>query len=239
MREGEPKLVVGLVYLATAILAMSLLSVLASAQSVPQGATLTAGASSRGTDPASQTAEAQAGNITALNIDQTRITDIWQGFFGNVSGAVTLEDASGSQFYDWTLAEVTGEVYATRNTIEDWTQINCTNSTHWESEETTLNIPVGATDGINETFNSTNHDNFFVGNRIMTGCRSTRPYNSTGLPGDFWNILLNSNSTNTVYVSLLKDGADAFNGGTADFELLVPTNRQTGQATYYFYAELS
>jgi hypothetical protein len=205
----------------------------------PTGATMTQGNSSRGSNPGVQTANAQAGNVTQLNIDQTRITDIWQGFFGNVSGRIVLQNSGGNSFYDWTVAQVTGEVYATRNTVSSWSTVNCTNSTQWQNEETALSIANTSTDGINETYNSTAHPAFMVGNTQLSGCRSTRPFNSTGQAGQFWNILLNSDPANVVYASLLVDNSNAFDNTTVDFELLVPTNRTTSTAVYYFYAELN
>jgi hypothetical protein len=235
MREGQGKLIIGIIILAVAII----MSIIVIADPDPLGATVTEGASSRGTNPAAQTTEAQAGNVTSLNIDQTRITNIWQGFYGNVSGTIVLESAGGSNFYDWSITEVTGEVYATRNTVNDWSTINCTNSSQWEAEESTLNIPSSVTDGINETYYQTSHPNFLVGTREMTGCPSTRPYNSSGLPGEFWNVLLNTNSTNVVYTSILVDNSNAFDDTIVDFEILVPVDRDTGTATYWFYAELN
>jgi hypothetical protein len=205
----------------------------------PTGATMTPGNSSRGSNPNVQTANAQAGNVTQLNIDQTRITDIWQGFFGNVSGRIVLQNSGGNSFYDWSSSQVTGEVYATRNTISSWSNINCTNSTQWQIEESSLSIANTSTDGINETFNATSHPAFMVGNNALLGCRSTRPYNSTGQAGQFWNVLLNSDITNVVYASILADNSNAFDNTTVDFELLVPTNRTTSTAVYYFYAELN
>ena len=205
----------------------------------PTGGVITVGNSSRGTNPNPQTANAQAGNVTQLNINASRITEIWQGFFGNISGQITLENSAGSRFYDWSISQMTGEVYGTRNTITSWSEINCTNSSQWEAEETLLNIPSAATDGVNETYNATSHPGFLVGTRLLTGCRSTRPYNSTGQPGEFWNVLLNSNSTNLVYTSILADNSNGFDNTTVDFELMVPTDRASGTATYYFYAELN
>ena len=204
----------------------------------PSGATLTPGASSRGTNPGVGNLSAQAGNVTALNIDQTRITDIWQGYYGNVSGSIVLENSAGNNFYDWTIAAITGEVYASRNTVSSWSSINCTNRTQWEAEETALNIGSTLTDGINETYNANNHPAFDVGTRTMNSCPSTRPYNATGVAGQFWNILLNSDVTNVIYASRLADNSNSFDNGTADFEILVPTNRTTGLSTYFFYVEL-
>jgi len=207
-------------------------------QAQPTAANLTKGNSSRGTNPSVQSAEAQAGNVTRLNIDQTRITDVWQGYYGNVSGEIVLENAAGDNFYDWQYTSLTGEVYATREIITDWTAINCTNSTQWEAEEATLNIVTDAIDGINETYNQNSHDTFQVGARIMENCPSTRPYNGSGVYGEFWNVLLNSDENNTVYTAVLAENENAFDNSTADFEILVPVNRTTSTATYYIYVEL-
>ncbi len=204
----------------------------------PLGANLTRGESTRGTDPIATTQDAQAGNITGLNINQTRISSIWQGFYGNVSGEIVMENAAGNNFYDWTLAALTGEVYASRLSVADWSGVACTSSAQWETEETALNIPSTSVEGINETFSSTLHDPFDVGAIPIDDCPSTRPYNSSGMPGDFWNVLINTDATNVVYVSVLADDSSAFDGGTADFEILVPTDKSTGLATYYFYVEL-
>ena len=231
--EGKNKVIIGF------LLVVVLTFVFVSADPDPTGATLDSGPSSRGTESNPQFTEAQAGNVTALNINFTKITDIWQGFFGNVSGEIVLENSAGNNFYDWSITEMTGEVYATRLTIPDWSQINCTNNSQWEMEEYTLGISNVSTDGINETYSSFSHPEFLVGNRMMTGCPSTRPYNSTSNPGDFWNVMLNSNSTNTVYASILADDSNAFDGSSADFEILVPVDRATGISTYYFYAELN
>jgi hypothetical protein len=205
----------------------------------PSAADLGRGASTRGTDPVALETDAQAGNITQLNIDHSRITDTWQGFYGNVSGQIVLENAAGNNFYDWNYLSLTGEVYATRSSVTDWSTINCTNSTQWQSEEASLGITSTQIDGINETYSAITHPQFQIGSRIMDDCPSTRPYNATSSSSQFWNVLLNSNSINVVYAAILAENKNAFDNSTADFEILVPVNRTTGFATYFFYAELS
>jgi hypothetical protein len=207
----------------------------------PSGAALTEGLEGRGTNPGVSTVDAQAGNVSALNLDQTRITDIWQGFFGNVSGQIILENSAGANFYDWALAAITGEVYATRNTVTDWTGINCSNSTHWEEEETELNILTASVDGINETYDAQTHPSFQVGTKTFASdvCPSVRPYNGTAAASQFYNVMLNTNLTNTVYTVILAENQNAFDNSTADFEILVPADRTTSLATYYFYVELN
>ena len=56
---------------------------------------------------------AYAGNITELNIVGTTITQTWQGFVGNVSGTITLDDSENNTLINWSLGDPEGEVYAT------------------------------------------------------------------------------------------------------------------------------
>jgi hypothetical protein len=223
------------------IFMVSILS-LAMATADPVGGTVTPGESSRGTNPgAGGPVDAQAGNVTALNIEQTRITDVWQGFYGNVSGGIVLENGDSNVFYDWSLTTVTGQVYATRSTIADWTSIACSEAEQVEAEETTLSIPASATDSISSTYSAQTHPAFAVGITPITEdtCYSTRSYDSLGNPSSFYNVMLNSDATNVVYTAILADSQGSFDGGTADFQLLVPVDRSTSQAIYYFYVELN
>ena len=44
---------------------------------------------------------AQAGNVTQLDLSGKQVTSHWAGFYGNVSGSMTLEDSTGNVFYNW------------------------------------------------------------------------------------------------------------------------------------------
>jgi len=205
----------------------------------PQGATTTRGTSTRGSNPTVDSELAEDGNITDLNIDAASITDIWQGFYGNVTGGIVLENAAGTNFYNWSLASISGEIFAVRSLVADWSVINCSNSTYWETEEATLNIAAADSDGINETYADTAHPTFTVGaTSTLTGCPSTRPNDDTEQASLFWNVLLNVNSTTTVYTAIISANSNDYDGGTSDYELLVPVDKATGFATYFFYAEL-
>jgi hypothetical protein len=236
MKGGKQVIIEIIPVVAIAILVILTLNM---ATGEPQGANVTRGASSRGTDPSPQQTGAQAGNVTRLDINQTRITDVWQGYFGNVSGEIVLENAAGNNFYDWNLGTVEGQIFASRKLVPDWSGVNCTNQTQIYYEEETLNINNESSDGINDTFTVVSHPDFIVGANLISGCRSTRPYNSSGVGGDFWNVLISSNSSNVVYTSILADNSNAFDNSNVDFELLVPTDRSSGTATYYFYAEIN
>ena len=186
---------------------------------------------------------AQAGNVTQLEINATSVTTSWQGFYGNVTGKILLADAAGNNFYDWNMSVPSGEVYASRSNAVTWAGINCTNQTALYSEETTLGQASNDPDSINNTFTLTSHPAFLVGSSNMTTCRSTKAYESTGQMGSsYWQILLND-GTNNVYTTLLDTaGTIGFDDRPWQFQLLVGENGKTGQEAtitpYYFYVEL-
>lgn len=204
----------------------------------PLGANIQPGESTRRQEPNATNITAQGGNVTFIIADLSQTTNIWQGFFGTVTGGILLEDASGNRFYDWNVVDAVGEIIATRNLVDDWASINCTNQTQIYKEEERLNIQNSSSDGINDTYTSTAHPTFDIAGKFLSGCRATRTYNSTTANSVFWNVLLNTNSSNTVYTVVMENDITGFNGSQVDFQLLVPVDRLTGQATYFLYVEL-
>jgi hypothetical protein len=183
---------------------------------------------------------AEGGNITFLDIDMSgQRSSIWQGFYGSVTGGISLEDASGASFYDWNVVDAVGEIMAVRGIVADWSDINCSNQLQIYEEEYRLNIPNETTDSINNTYTDTNHPEFEIASKIMSGCRSTLTNNNTEIKSVFWNVMLNVNSTMPIYTAILDNDKVGFNGTEYDFQLLVPVNRTTGYAIYNIYVELS
>ncbi|MBT3464196.1 hypothetical protein HN827_03755 [archaeon] len=225
------------------ILALALtfiLGVMSFVSAQPVGGSLTEGESERRVADNSKTHDAVAGNITALDITANQITNIWQGYFGNISGGITLDNADNDTFYDWTGSEPTGEVFAARAAVSDWTTTECSNQTALYKEEEALTILNASSEGINDTFVPGTHPSFTVGSLgAFTTCRNALPYDDTGAEA-FWNVLLNADQGTLVYTSIINGTSNAFDGeGTVDFELLVPTDTTQSSTTYYFYLELS
>ncbi len=54
------------------------------------------------------------GSIYSLTINESAPSQKWIGYVGNVIGKYALQDVNGSALYDWTIATVTGELYATK-----------------------------------------------------------------------------------------------------------------------------
>ncbi len=227
-------------------LAVALLSLQALA--VPGGPdSISVGSSERANlDNTTKSTQAQAGNVTALNISQTTITDAWQGYYGNITGQITLEDAGGDVFYNWSgLNTLSGEVYASRNTSITWGQINCTNQTGINEEDSVLGKNGAEADSVNQTFNTQTHPSFQVGSRSVgtDSCFSTNAYSGNGQDTSLWHqILLSDNASKRVYTTLINDTSTAYDGSTRDFQLLVGENgNETSQEStqYNFYIELS
>jgi hypothetical protein len=75
------------------------------------------------------TLNASAGNITHLVVNGKTVTQTWQGFVGNITGTITLDDSLNYTLYNWSLADPEGEIYATTLDSVDWTtgSVNCWN----------------------------------------------------------------------------------------------------------------
>lgn len=194
-----------------------------------------------------QSVLAQAGNVTELNIFGVSVTQTWQGYFGNVSGAIILADASDNMMYNWSLADPEGEIYASKSNSVSWGNIQCFNWTENGSYiETSFNIQPDDVDGVDETFSYGNgHDLFYTNNQQFTEgeCMSAVLFDSSGAGvNDHYEEVLLWDGDEVVFTSLLEESAvSGFDGRDHDFEMLVLEDGHgvdTDTTTYYFYVEL-
>jgi len=209
-----------------------------------QGApSISVGGSSRASfdNTSTATTGVQAGNVTELNISGWSITSHWAGFFGEISGNMTLADSGGNMFYDWTgLNDVAGEVFSSTDDAVSWGGIGCASSAEVDTLETFLNITPSDPDRVNQTYTSTTHPSFTVGGAAISTCNSTNAYVDTGKDGStFYQILLTDTEGDAVYTTLINDTTTGFDAATHDFELLVGEPNTAGTTAMYFYIELS
>ena len=201
--------------------------------------------------------DAIAGNLTELDITGVTQTRNWQGFFGNVSGTIILEDASGSRFYDWTAAEPQGQVYASTVDAITWTEIACADfedETFRSTWYTTFGMLETDYDNILETYNETNPEEFYVGyTTIGAGsCNSAYTFvNDERQTEDFPAVLLadGDGTGSLIFTAIIEDRLDGargsktgYDGNEYDFQLLVAENGTGGNSDvtpYYFWVELS
>jgi hypothetical protein len=197
------------------------------------------------------TIQAEAGNVTLLYIDDLRTTLRWQGYYGNVSGGITLQDSSGNKFYDWSLTSPSGEVYAANKSSVSWTTIQCFNYSKAAGEqvitlrnlEDSYNMNATDKDGVNETFNATYQSTFKVGTKTISSadsCPTAYTFvNSLQQASSFPEVLLTDNVSAIVYTALLEQDATGFDGLTHDFQMIVGENGDDAAVTnYYFFVEL-
>jgi hypothetical protein len=162
--------------LAMLICLFTLSASLVFAVSEPEGPSINEVSDSRRQAAAVTNNSAYAGNITHLILTGTTVTQTWQGYVGNISGVITLDNSNSDTLYNWTLADPEGEVYASYIQNIDWTTGNvlCWNWSNsdelylqlaeYEGSETTYGAGPNATttkvlglaaddvDGVDETF---------------------------------------------------------------------------------------
>lgn len=190
------------------------------------------------------------GRIATINITATTQNPRWKGFVGQVSGTFTLDDATGSTLFDWSIASIGGEVYATRNsTTRSWSDVKCANTSLLENENSVMSH-TSADDNISKTFNDTTHSEFFVGsvNISLNSCPTLNTYvNNASQDSTFQEIAL-SDSTNftdggtLIYATIIETDSTGFDNETYDFQMIVPEDGSpgfSGQTAYYLYVELS
>ncbi|MFH1290065.1 MAG: hypothetical protein ABIH92_01515 [Nanoarchaeota archaeon] len=195
--------------------------------------------------------QAQAGNVTELNIMGYSTTQSWQGYFGNISGTIQLADASDNVLYNWSLADPQGEVYASTNESITWSNIQCLNftatgtlaggetagqvsiyGTNLTQLETRFNINSSDVDGVDETFTlqhggAGEHDLFYTANQQFSEgeCISTRIFSNAGQgeSNKFEEVLLyEPSTTSVVFTALIEPGSVAgYDENDYDFEMLV------------------
>jgi len=198
-----------------------------------------------------QSLKALAGNISYLSIYTEAVTQTWQGYIGNISGIIVLDDANNRTLYDWALSNPSGEVYATRSDSINWGTGNiiCANNSVITTEEISLNINNAEDmDSINRTFNLTFSGDIYVATNHITAasnCRQTNLYVSDSWEntGIFKEILLYDIANNkTIYTAIIHKGyAVGYDNNTYNFELIVPEDGHYGDTsttTYYFYVEI-
>ena len=209
------------------------------------------------TNYALQTADALAGNITSLTIHAIGQTKTWQGYYGNITATITLDDVNNFTFYNWSAAEPRGQIYATLNATVVWNDVVCfdfvnTSAAYYLTMEDYYGVASDDPDGVNETYTTTGHPSFNVGSRTMTGCPTTYIFQSdTAQTANFPNVLLydpNNAADGWIYTTLLENSTAGstndllcYNGAECDFQILVNEDghgTDTATTTYYFWVEI-
>ena len=177
---------------------------------------------------------AEAGNLTELRIQGLTQTEAWQGYYGYITGTIVLDDEQQNTMYNWTVAEPQGKIFASNETISDWSTAHCldlyamntsaagytyswdagarsTTTTKWLNVshiEAAFGIEYDDDDGVNETFRYQRHERFWVGTLEFPAntCNTTFTYiNDTIQQVDFMEALLTvNNSDSLVFMTIIE-----------------------------------
>jgi len=207
----------------------------------PQSMTIEGSSTFNTSNVQNRQVNALAGNVTKINIVSVSQTQNWAGFYGNVSGTVTLDDNLNWTMYSWVSTEPTGVVYAVNQTISDWSTAYCLNisaevnsssnlSFNYDGNtkntttsrfftideiESLYNISPGQGDGLNETFNYSNaHDGFFVGGSevLANDCAAANTFQvDSPQSSNFQEVLLSVNNSEVVIFAAVIENRDPFN----------------------------
>src|SRR3989338_1042434 len=245
------------------------------AQADPTGPTVSVlGNSTKGAAPATKVNSSINGTLTpggyifTASLTALQQNTRWKAYVGNVTGTLTLDDASDNTLFQWSLTAISGEVYATRaaSTV-NWTGINCTwrgesvtrynesNRTIEERENLALSHSSGD-DNITTTFRYANHYSLVVGAKtigkdecfaLQTWQRSIAQTFSDSDNANFTQVILydgtNTTNGNVVYETKIENDKTGYRAdSTYDFQILLPENGANGftsSTAYYFYVELT
>ena len=202
---------------------------------------------------------AEAGNVTAMTIETSRQTLGWAGYFGNITGAIVLDDANNYTFYSWALEKPTGQVYASNGTVT-WDNVYCVNlsatgnpETNYDRmNETTIEEFYGMNfsdhDGFSETFNQTYAGHFYVGDITISDqnvCPMAYMYVNQAWQTNYFKEVLLTDNNSVIFTGLLEDSKQGYLPGadsTSDFQMLVAEDghpfKESTLTDYYFYVEV-
>jgi len=213
--------------------------------SQPSGADIIFNESETKQPAAAEYLNTSGGSFTTLILSSETQNLKWKAYAGNVTGVLTLDDSGDYSIYQWSITNMTGEVYASRTEVE-WENISCANSTHIYQEEEEMNHSTTADDSINNTFSNKLHKEFFVGTKkiLQSSCPSTFTWVNDAaqvpsIDAPFQEVLLND-GVNLVYTTFIDDDTQGFNYKSYDFQMIVAENgiASNPNTRYYFYLEL-
>jgi hypothetical protein len=235
------------VFFAFAVVTLAFLNFVSAVPSGPDSIVL---ANETKSASAALTVNVSGGYITTMNITATTQNTKWKGMVGQVTGSFTLDDSTGSSLFDWSLTNVGGEIYATRNsTTPTWSGIRCANNSLMETENYLMNHTTSY-DNITKTFNGTSHASFVVATTTISAnsCPTVNTYiANVSQDTDFEEVVLTDSTNFTIggmliYTSVIETNVVGFDGNSYDFQMIVPENglaTYTGATAYYLYVELS
>jgi len=180
----------------------------------------------------SGTITALGGGATSLSATTETQTVTWQGFYGEVTANMSLENNGGSVLYSWTNA-TNGTIYLSRKATVNFENITAVNVCDVDED-----ITGTGSDRVNNTFKPSNNTELTVGDITIaagTACALNTYVNDTSQNSVFEEIILTDDGTTAIYATSIEEDQEGFDGQPHDWQALVPSNLST--LTYYVYVE--
>jgi len=166
----------------------------------------------------------------------------WQGYDGNVSGAIFLGTASSDRMYQWSVSSMAGEVFVTQDSSVTLTEWEALQARAGADIDTDFSFTAGDSDSATNTFD-TNPSAIIVAGQSIDGGANTAAMTYNASNTSTWTTIALAGSSpaeaNYVFVGVISNDGEAYDGTTKDFQMIVPENEATGTETYYFYVELT
>jgi len=200
-------------------------------------------ATEKATADAAGSTEVRGGYISSMDLSATPQTCNWAGYFGEVTGTLTLEDSTGDLMYSWDAADIGGEVYASNASSITWSSIVAENVSDVDGALTYMSASMS--DSVTNTF--TNDSNTAIDVGTVTIVENTAASTYMFVDGitqsdDFEEVILHD-GTNIVWTAIICPNTEGFETGDAthDYQMIVPEDGSgnTVAETYYFYVELA
>ena len=184
---------------------------------------------------ASAAVSTEGGKITEVNLTADSYTERWAGFYGNVTGTISLGDGSADLYqWTWTPADEGEVIASTASSGITWASL--VNGAAADVD-TRWGFSTGsdqAADAFGDTLT------FTIGDQTMTNAPSTATLGAGTWETAIVNDGATAAKTDFLFVVNIDNDASAFNSEIHDFEMIVPTNDEIDATeNYYFYVELS
>jgi hypothetical protein len=161
-----------------------------------------------------------AGNITRVTLEANMSTFRWVGLYGNASGTFQLGDSSGNALFSW--GDAKGRVVylcranPTWASLADASVFNVTSSFSF--------LDGGVADNYTNTFTGAAEN---IGSGIFS---LTSDFATTVSSGGVttWKTYSITDGTNIIFTGRVSEDGIAYNGETADYQMLIPEDGTGG-----------
>ncbi len=192
---------------------------------------------------AATTVSIYGGNATNLNLQINSTTLHWQGFYGNITGALRLA-AGTSTLKTWNVSSVSGQVYISTSPNINFAALAST-SVNLSNVDSAFSFLSGSDDSAQNT--GVENSNSAINISYYPLSINTRPviYSRDSTLAANWQQIvlaqsLSYDKNSLVFTGIIRPAQLVFNGQAGDFQIVVPASGINGSTaeTYYFYGEL-